>query len=119
VGGGWGAAVPRWYTFFEKMHSSDTFIHDSTASGPLCLLLLASNVTFEPHPSPTTDPDIDPNTKKRLGVLFHNPSARVHRALVTADQSSLLLFLCSEETAEQAQLIRRVLGAVLQVKIPF
>ena len=87
------------------MHSSDTFIHDSTATGPLCLLLLASNITFALHPSPTTDLTMEPGTKKRLGVLFHNPGVQVYRVLVTAGHSSIQLFLCSEETVEQVQLV--------------
>ena len=106
--------MPRWFTFFEKMHSSDTFIHDSTATSPLCLLLLASNITFRLHPSPTTDSSIDPTTKKRLGVLFHNPSARVYEVLVTADNKSLRLFLCVQEVVEQVEVVRRVVDRVLQ-----
>ena len=114
MSGGWRSAVPRWFTFFEKMHSSDTFIHDSTAVGPLCLLLLASNVEFESHPSPTADPTIEPVTKKRLGVLFQRPGVQVYNVLVTAGgTSSLRLFLCSQDTMEQAKLVRRVVGKVL------
>ena len=48
----WGAMIPRLFTYFEKMHSSDTFIRDSTAAGPFSLLLLASNISSLAHPSP-------------------------------------------------------------------
>ena len=46
----WGAMIPRWFTSFEKMHSSDTFLRDSTAAGPFSLLLLASNISSLAHP---------------------------------------------------------------------
>ena len=115
MGGGWGSSVPRWFTFFEKMHSSDTFIHDSTAVGPLCLLLLASNVEFELHCSPTSDSTLDPITKKRLGVLFPRPDVQVYNVLVTAGRtSSLRLFVCSQDTMEEVMLVRRVLNKVLE-----
>ena len=114
MSGGWCAAVPRWFAFFEKMHSSDTFIHDSTAVGPLCLLFLASNVEFELHSSPTNDPSLDPVTKKRLGVLFNHLGVQVYNVLVTAGgTSSLRLFVCSQDTMEQAKLVRKVLAKVL------
>jgi hypothetical protein len=25
----------RWYCFFEKMHTTDTFLHDTTAAGKM------------------------------------------------------------------------------------
>merc|ERR1719228_658866 len=60
----WSASIPRWFTYFEKMHSSDTFIHDSTAVSPLSLLFLASNIKFTHHLSPSSDPSLEPTTKK-------------------------------------------------------
>jgi len=110
----WEARIPRWFTYFEKMHSSDTFLHDSTAAGPLSLLLLASNISFLIHPAPTADPSLDPPTKKRLGVLFHNPEVKVYNVLVTAGKTGLRLFVCSEDTVEKVKLIRRVVDKVLQ-----
>ena len=106
--------MPRWFTFFEKMHSSDTFIHDSTASSPMALLLLAANITFELHPGPTADTTIDPITKKRLGVLFHKPDNRVYTVLVTAGKGSLRLFLVSEAVKEEVEVVRAVVDRVLQ-----
>jgi len=110
----WESRIPRWFTYFEKMHSSDTFLHDSTAAGPLSLLLLASNISFLVHPAPTTDPSLDPPTKKRLGVLFHNPRVKVFNVLVTAGRTGLRLFVCSEDTVEKIKIVRRVVDKVLQ-----
>ena len=110
----WEARIPRWFTYFEKMHSSDTFLHDSTAAGPLSLLLLASNISFLVHPAPTSDPSLDPPTKKRLGVLFHNPNVKVFNVLVTAGRTGLRLFVCSEDTVEKVKTVRRVVDKVLQ-----
>ena len=110
----WGARIPRWFTYFEKMHSSDTFLHDSTAAGPLSLLLLASNISFLAHPSPSSDPSLDPITKKRLGVLFPNPNVKVFNVLVTAGNTGLRLFVCKEDTVEKVKRVRRVVDKVLQ-----
>ena len=110
----WGARIPRWFTYFEKMHSSDTFLHDSTAAGPLSLLLLASNISFLAHPSPSSDPSLDPITKKRLGVLFPNPNVKVFNVLVTAGKTGLRLFVCKEDTVEKVKRVRRVVDKVLQ-----
>eukprot|EP00092_Neocalanus_flemingeri_P037030 GFUD01040313.1.p1 GENE.GFUD01040313.1~~GFUD01040313.1.p1 ORF type:complete len:850 (-),score=282.83 GFUD01040313.1:55-2604(-) len=110
----WESSIPRWFTYFEKMHSSDTFLHDSTAAGPLSLLLLASNISFLAHPSPSSDPSLDPITKKRLGVLFHNPAVKVFNVLVTAGRTGLRLFVCGEETVEKVKRVRRVVDKVLQ-----
>ena len=96
------------------MHSSDTFLHDSTAAGPLSLLLLASNISFLLHPDPTSDHSLDQATKKRLGVLFHNPSVKVFNVLVTAGQTGLRIFVCGEKTVEKVKMVRGVLDKVLQ-----
>ena len=110
----WESTIPRWFTYFEKMHSSDTFLHDSTAAGPLSLLLLASNISFLAHPAPSSDPSLDPITKKRLGVLFPNPAVKIFNVLVTAGRTGLRLFVCREETVEKVKMVRRVVDKVLQ-----
>ena len=110
----WESRIPRWFTYFEKMHSSDTFLHDSTAAGPLSLLLLASNISFLVHPAPTTEPSLDHPSKKRLGVLLHNPRVKVFNVLVTAGKTGLRLFVCSEDTVEKIKIVRRVVDKVLQ-----
>jgi len=110
----WEASIPRWFTYFEKMHSSDTFLHDSTAAGPLTLLLLASNISFMMHPAPSSDPSLDPITKKRLGVLFPNPNVKVFYVLVTAGETGLRLFLCNEDTLEKVKSVRKIVNRVLQ-----
>ena len=79
----WGKSIPRWFTYYEKMHSSDTFIHDSTAASPLALLLLASNIRFNLHKDAYDDETLDAATKRRLDVLFPNPEARIYNVLVS------------------------------------
>ena len=110
----WESRIPRWFTYFEKMHSSDTFLHDSTAAGPLSLLLLGSNTSSLVHPAPTTEPSLDHSSKKRLGVLLHNPRVKVFNVLFTAGKTGLRLFVCSEDTVEKIKIVRRVVDKVLQ-----
>ena len=64
--------VPRLFTYFEKMGSTDVTILDSTATSPLALALLAPNIEITHHPDPSSDDTIDNPTKKQLGVLFEN-----------------------------------------------
>ena len=65
-------STPRWFTYYEKMDTSNTFLCDSTAVSPFVLLLLASNLTFESHPDPSSDSSIDSTSKARLNVKFPN-----------------------------------------------
>ena len=64
--------TPRWFTYYEKLDTTSLFLSDSTAVSPFVLLLLASNLSFEPHPDPSSDSSIDADTKKKLGVQFPN-----------------------------------------------
>ena len=64
--------MPRWYTYYEKLDTTSMFLSDSTAVSPFVLLLLASNLTFETHPDPSSDITIDNEVKKKLGVQFPN-----------------------------------------------
>lgn len=65
--------VPRLFTFFERMGSSDDLtILDSTASSPLSLALLAPNIEITYHREASSDDTIDNPTKKQLGVLFES-----------------------------------------------
>ena len=76
--------VPRLFTYFERMGSSDDVtILDSTATSPLSLALLAPNIEITKHPDPSADQTIDNPTKRQLGVLFEN------------SQGTYLLFLYS------------------------
>ena len=64
--------TPRWFTYYEKLDTTSMFLTDSTAVSPFVLLLLASSLTFETHPDPSSDSSIDDDTKKKLGVRFPN-----------------------------------------------
>ena len=70
------SSMPRWFTFYEKVDTSSTFLSDSTAVSPFVLLLLASNLTFEVHPDPSADNSIDNVTKTRLGIRFANDNGK-------------------------------------------
>jgi len=112
----WQSSIPRWFTYFEKMHSSDTFLHDSTASSPLSLLILATNISFRLHPDPYADPSLDAGTKRTLGCLFPDPDLRIFNVLVTAGKTGLRLFICSEETVGKVKRIRAAVEKALKAK---
>ena len=69
--------TPRWFTYYEKLNTSQMFLTDSTAVSPFVLLLLASNITFETHPDPSSDENIDNETKRKLRVQFSNDEGQV------------------------------------------
>ena len=70
--------VPRLFTFFERIGSTDDVtILDSTATSPLSLVLLAPNIEITRHPDPSSDHTIDNPTKKQLGVLFENSQGSI------------------------------------------
>ena len=69
--------MPRWFTFYEKLDTTSMFLSDSTAVSPFVLLLLASNLSFETHPDPSSDSSIDNDTKKKLGVQFPNDQGKL------------------------------------------
>ena len=98
------------------MHSSDTFLHDSTVSVPFSLLLFASNIFFWLNSNSYSDTSLDPGTKKRLGCLFPDPDLRIFNVLVTAGKKGLRLFVCSEETVERVKRIRGAVEEALKIK---
>ena len=69
--------VPRLFCYFEKMSCNSIYISDSTAIGPLPLVILSPNLEFKTHPDPSGDTSIDNPTKKKLGVLFADNNGRV------------------------------------------
>ena len=81
------------------------------------MLPLASNISFLVHPALTTDPSLDPPSKKRLGVHFHNPRVKVFNVLFTAGKTGLRLFVCSEDTVEKIKIVRKVVDKMLQERL--
>ena len=69
--------VPRLYCYFEKMSCNSIYISDSTAIGPLPLMILSPNLEINNHPDPSADTSIDNPTKKKLGVLFAENNGEV------------------------------------------
>ena len=59
------------------MSCNSIYISDSTAIGPLPLVILSPNLEFKTHPDPSGDTSIDNPTKKKLGVLFADNNGRV------------------------------------------
>ena len=41
--------IPRFYAYFEEMHTSCTFLNDTTSVNILSLVLLASNIKIQPQ----------------------------------------------------------------------
>ena len=60
--------IPRWYVYFEKMHTSDTFLSDTTSASLLSLVLLAANISYLPLPATEFD-TLDKQTKMRYVIL--------------------------------------------------
>lgn len=110
------SSMPRWFTYYEKIDTSNMFISDSTAVSHFVLLLLASNLTFETHPDPSSDASIDPNTKSQLGVLFPNDQIKISCAMIGSGKSKMRLLLCDEETRRQISAVRSVLTRTIQQK---
>ena len=77
-----------------------------------CSFLPPISPPWPTHP-PSSDPSLDPITKKRLDFLFPNPNVKVFNLLVTAGKTGHRLFVC-KDTVEKVKRVRRVVDKVLQ-----
>jgi len=109
--------VPRLYTYFEKMHTSSTFLNDTTAASPMCLLLLASNVKMVTIEDPLQDADIDLQTKLKLNIDANTKPGEITDIRLTSGNNSLRLLVCKSSDANKIQVIRRALDHIIQEQI--
>jgi len=109
--------IPRWFVYFEKMHTSDTFLADTTSANLLTLILLAANVRLVPLPQPILH-TLDKATKERLGIRGNDVDCGEFTDVrITSGEQSQRLLVCKTSDANQIEFVRSVLERIIQERI--
>jgi hypothetical protein len=94
--------IPRYYAYFEEMHTSTTFLNDTTSVNVLSVILLASNIRIQPR---THTGGEEETGEGRMDVRL------------TSGADSISLIDCSSDEAEKIEFARSALDRILQGRL--